>query len=102
MKNLKNILAAIILLSTLTTTILTASTPNEIESNCFFNGPVLSLEIPALNLSTDIQLLHSMHLSMAMASMHLLLLMVSIRFSLSANLVQCFTPMHDKINPTVC
>lgn len=59
MKNLKNIFAAIILLSTLTTTFLTASTTIETESNCFFNGPVLSLDIPVLNLSTNIQLLHS-------------------------------------------
>jgi len=57
MKNLKNILAAIILLSTLTTTILTASTSNEIETSYSFgDGDVLTLDFPEFNFVKDIQL----------------------------------------------
>lgn len=60
MKNLKNILTAIILLSTLTTTILTASISNEIEINyCFDDVNVLTLEIPAAGINVDIELLQS-------------------------------------------
>ena len=60
MKNLKNILTAIILLSTLTTSILTASTSNELEINyCSENVTVLTLEIPDAGVNVEIELLQS-------------------------------------------
>jgi len=62
MKIFKNILTTIILLSTLTTSILTASTSNEIEINyCSedLQTTVLTLEIPDAGVNIDIELLQS-------------------------------------------